>query len=694
MKKIREIYTERFSAGTGLVVLFDDMSIDVLFELGIANLDKVHIFDDFHLLMGRGNKVQIYNVIENKVVSEAETDLETIEVISIVDEGFVILFDSKKQTSLWEINPFKFVQKMDYFQPTNDGKGVFIGLSEYIKMDPSEKKKFVSLHAIGTFGSYAGKITGLTCDRNSVDQSSGIFTYNMNTKKTSISKIDEFYFSNRLSFSDVFCLKGLSPSGKYAIRSNLEKLPVYDPESIQSEKQDSYELGLVVDIVNLHSRPNNFKPVEILRVEKKFNRSGFANRDDLIRQFGLKLIEIEEKRKSGSSDVPLYKRRFLFSEPQHDLLLELIRFHSLVANIFWEPDEQAFWVLFKDCRVCRVCISGEVSKPIQFERYSDRLSYLQIQARFERDRVGFGRLKQGFVRLESSNVMEFTSPQKISIMDDGLYEVVETKNLNQVAMKNSYLVVKSEELDSDCLMDAFIDLASKLGTGFEQWKFENHLRIAIESNGEIYDENSLCDLIISRNWTELTDGLKCVLNAYLKQVDDGTYHQTWFDGDRGIGALSLLLRALILVSVDEFDTMRLFIQKRDGEHECYFREIFEEYLNKWGWRGKDSIAFGIQHAINLIWGGLGPEKYIWPQYGLFEAAKEIVKPDDFADMVVDEISKHTLAPQWNDQNDKSVYYLGTFLSSLDQNDPYFQAVVKRLFETQPETIKRLLSEKS
>jgi hypothetical protein len=97
--------------------------------------------------------------------------------------------------------------------------------------------------------------------------------------------------------------------------------------------------------------------------------------------------------------------------------------------------------------------------------------------------------------------------------------------------------------------------------------------------GQTYSEEAFFQRILDRD-VDVVAPLRKLLVTYLGKIEAG--HHPW---QSGVGpALCSGMRALILLDPESLDLLRLFLTKRDMEHENYcYRRIVTEFGERYGW---------------------------------------------------------------------------------------------------------------
>ncbi|SFK54347.1 hypothetical protein SAMN04488125_102350 [Methylorubrum salsuginis] len=186
------------------------------------------------------------------------------------------------------------------------------------------------------------------------------------------------------------------------------------------------------------------------------------------------------------------------------------------------------------------------------------------------------------------------------------------------------------------------------------------------------DEASFFAGLVERN-VPVVPELRALLNAYLEAMGDGGEDvQPWEDPDEGIGALGSALHALAVLDSDALDIVRVYLEKRDGEHEGYcWGTVLPAYFNRQGWHDAETVRFGIYAVLNRFWGGAHP----YDLDGLREAMEKLMTPADVAETVRREADAFGRKPEWNYD---AAAYRAAFCTILDPAINFEAAVLDEL----------------
>lgn len=186
------------------------------------------------------------------------------------------------------------------------------------------------------------------------------------------------------------------------------------------------------------------------------------------------------------------------------------------------------------------------------------------------------------------------------------------------------------------------------------------------------DEASFFAGLVERN-VPVAHELRALLNTYLEVLGDGGEGvQPWEDPENGIGALGSALHALAILDPDALDVVRAYLEKRDGEHECYCWEaVLPAYFDRHGWLNAETVRFGIYAVLNCFWGGAHP----YDLDGLREAMKKLMTPPDVAETVRREADAFGRKPEWDYD---AATYRAAFCAILDPAISFEAAVLDEL----------------
>ena len=241
-----------------------------------------------------------------------------------------------------------------------------------------------------------------------------------------------------------------------------------------------------------------------------------------------------------------------------------------------------------------------------------------------------------------------------------------------------------EAYDAACVEAALSSLRTRVEAELTDLIWGEYLRVRFVFEGSDVSEEDFYQALFKRE-LPVTQALRQLILAYLERIEGGEGSQPWSDGEEGIAAFGQAVRALVLLDPGSLDVLRLYMTKRDGEHESFCGDVvLPDFLKRHGWHDEAVLGFGVFFAINRIWGGRGPENRIWNEYGLIDAASAMMTAEAFAELVLAELRSHDLEPQWNHQEPKGPYYLSSLVAGLDPSDRYHQSLRRALEEKCPE----------
>ncbi len=501
--------------------------------------------------------------------------------------------------------------------------------------------------------------------------------------------------------------RGFSPSGRYAIRSDYLALPYTNgrrglkgllglgsgdgSEAHRDAKWDGkLRFGQTLELWDLAGEPKIAQRPMVRMIEHGHMRGntlgdGFVGEDRL-----LSLAEQIERIHNSPNGTTELARWFDLPVSRSLRLL-----HDTVQQVYWEPEERAFWVQFHPSVLRRVSLEGNLSPLISFARWSHEgdpyagpwHGCRELGLEFLSDgRLRFGSPRDGFVCFDPAICMEQAGDIHVFDEDEDGFEPPHDHGAAFDAFVNKATMVEQpvESFTAAGVEVALSSLTEQVETRLADLIWGEYLRVRFELDGEDLSEESFYQRIVEQD-LPVGGALRKLILAYLDGIEGGEGKQPWSEGEEGIAAFGHAVRALVLLDPGFLDVLRLYMTKRDGEHECFCGDvILPDFLKRYGWRDPAVLGFGVFFAINRIWGGRVPESLIWNEYGLIDAASGMMKAEAFANLVLAELRRHDLDPQWNHQEPKTGYYLSTLIAGLDQADRYHKALRAALEEKCPE----------
>ena len=343
-------------------------------------------------------------------------------------------------------------------------------------------------------------------------------------------------------------------------------------------------------------------------------------------------------------------------------------------------------MLFSDCSLRRVSQNGALGPLISLTPASPRWTRHEIAMDFEPD---------GSIRLTREGVGTYWfdpsrfDPQArrvtIDVTEPAERIISHREAFKAFVRKNTVNVVVLKDWSLEACAMALREQRMRIDSQFESLvagsQFAKSLEFRYVVGDQNYEEAEFFQLLVDQ-WADVAQELRALLTTYLKKIGaGGEGGQPWKHGGSGTPALGHAMRALVLLDPDALDVFRVFLAKRDGEHEGYCRDtILPDYVRTHGWRNRKALRFGIYFTFNMLWGGggCGPIN----GGGLMTAASCMVSPKEFVDLVTTEASALRLDPLWNDQDEG--YYLSCFYTGLDKADPFQAAVGEALARRRPD----------
>lgn len=156
-----------------------------------------------------------------------------------------------------------------------------------------------------------------------------------------------------------------------------------------------------------------------------------------------------------------------------------------------------------------------------------------------------------------------------------------------------------------------------------------------------WDEKQFIEQLAAKQEIEAIDNVKLVIDAWCDALRE---HEATFGGDEdGAGPLAYFLEYLAERDDHCSDYLRAYCVARDGEHESYSRdEVLGAYLNRLGCTRPDLWGLEVFYTLLFPRDGRfsvkdGKVVSDWMQAGLLDKARAELKPQDFAQVVAEEL---------------------------------------------------------
>lgn len=234
--------------------------------------------------------------------------------------------------------------------------------------------------------------------------------------------------------------------------------------------------------------------------------------------------------------------------------------------------------------------------------------------------------------------------------------------------------VELPDLSAASVVAALDDMATRIERhGLQSMLRAEELDFTFEVGASTLREREFFGALVDCGMTEAVPALRRLLTAYHAGFDggEGSQPRNGYLSEQPTGALAHAMRALLFLDRGSIDIFRTYIAKRDGEHEQFATEtLFPEFVAREGLETEDDVRLAVAVALNIIWGGRGPEEAVWRDHGLIEIARNRLGADRFAAVVTDEVKALDLEPQWDFQDSQGAYYLRTLLDAVPPGEPF------------------------
>ena len=348
-----------------------------------------------------------------------------------------------------------------------------------------------------------------------------------------------------------------------------------------------------------------------------------------------------------------------------------------VVDLLDDPQNDSYWVIFKDGYIRRVSYNGELGPLVKLEmpqahynlsiEFNDNgnviLQNSQVgEAKFHRDSEEY-----------SYRGLYFSHPSMVNKHKEAFINYLKTRTATRIILSDF-----NQTSCAKAIHEQTIRLKRDYKNMLIGTRIFYSLKFFYNISGVERDEIEFFQLIIDTK-IDIVSELRELLFTYINQVKgNGNWVQPWQTTE--IPGLGSAMRALLILDSESIDLFRQYLEIRDGEHESYCsNEILPDYVQTHGWRNKDALRFGIYASLNAFWGNVSdgnPNKC-----SLLEAAAELVTAEEFTDMLISEATTFSLDPLWNNQDQD--WYILNFLSYLDTADQYNKKIIDTLIERKP-----------
>jgi hypothetical protein len=353
--------------------------------------------------------------------------------------------------------------------------------------------------------------------------------------------------------------------------------------------------------------------------------------------------------------------------------------YCAVVAMFFEPNGDAYWLCFSDVQLRRVTTTGELGPLIGFERWKSQRAVSATIAFLPGGKIRFA-LGTSSVCFDPHTLDATARRIVIPESEDGFGPAQCHRDaFRSFVADHTVNTARMRDWSVQACDEALWELAKRIEADMPSMIWGETLRFRFAVAGEITNETEFFQRLLDQQINAVA-GLRTLLLTYLDKIGvGGEGRQLWQNGEKGIAALGPALRALVLLDPDALDVFRIYLSKRDGEHEGYCRgTIMPDFVKTHGWRDRKALQFGIYFILNSFWGGfsLNPN-----EYGLLTAASCMVSAKDFVGMLLGEVFAFNPTPQWSHQNEEG--YLASFGAGLDEGDGYQAAVAHELALQRP-----------
>ncbi len=351
-------------------------------------------------------------------------------------------------------------------------------------------------------------------------------------------------------------------------------------------------------------------------------------------------------------------KRELLEHPERQLWAMLHDRMNNLSDVAWEPDEAGFWTQFwsgstKMVRFRRVGVDGSLSPMFAFARFRDTGKNVR------QDFAGFAdglrlaiRTVVGHVYVRRAWCDDVGPFRLITESEDGFEPNAggtvpsnpPLEQLERALGPTRAYVVAVATFSRDVVASVLTELAQQVRARFGELVWTETFNLIFEMSfvvaGTVVTEVDFFGQIRAAR-LPVAPELRNLLTAYLAALpsalkEDTVHEQVW--GPPDIGAFGPALHALMVLDADTLDVFRDYLALRDGEHEKYSTDvIMPSFIAAHGWRTDETLRFGIYFALVREHDGTRASAGFLNEFGLLEAAEEMLSPAMFATMIDEEL---------------------------------------------------------
>lgn len=388
----------------------------------------------------------------------------------------------------------------------------------------------------------------------------------------------------------------------------------------------------------------------------------------------------------GGSREPLEPVRPAYEEPQrkfktnpHDPRRYLIGDRQ---RFFWEPDSKGVW-LVRRYSMMRTELDGTTGALIFPDHGLGDAQRAALQGRQSDIDLGEGEAYphgQG-----CSLIRSITKPQPnlvrfdyySTILDLPLpYEQIDANGPYRSRPKLTASDIEAQlpaliRVDSwtqNAVDDALADLNARINSGLESLVSGNGLTFVFKQRGAFLDEWTFFEKLHEKKLANIP-----VLHDILTSWCDAQGEKQWYftsDAIRAAGPMSGALACLAQIDDRCHDVLRRYCLLRDGEHESYARDtVLLGFIERKTLADIDTLRLAVFFVLLRDQDGRfsveeGEIVYPWDELGIPMAARTLMNPDDFAQLVMDEVAQFSQSAKGTDS------VIGGLAGKLDLSEPW------------------------
>lgn len=468
--------------------------------------------------------------------------------------------------------------------------------------------------------------------------------------------------------------RSISPDGRWGIRECVD-LRVEPFEQLKSEYGKWF---LVTRFFELWDLPGQFKQANIVTAHQPVLVYDHSREEALSYYHWLLSggsargrIRFVERASKG----PQHSHEANLHEPRRHVIGDRQRF-------FWEPDSKGVW-LVQRYSMMRAELDGTTGPLIFPDHGLGDAQRAALQGRQsdidlgEREAYPHGqgcglirsvtKPRPNLVRFDFySTILDLPLPYE-QIDAHGPYRSRPKLTARDVEAQLQALI-RVNSWTQNAVGDALADLNARIKSGLESLVSGNGLTFVFKLRGAFLDEWTFFEKLHEKKLAQAP-----VLREILTTWCDAHSDKQWYftsDAVRAAGPMSGALACLAQIDDRCHDVLRRYCLLRDGEHESYARDtVLLGFIERKTLADIDTLRLAVFFVMLRDKDGLfsvedGEIVYPWGELGIPLAARTLMKPDDFAQLVMDE------AAQLSQSGNGTDTIIGGLIRKLDLSEPW------------------------